>query len=82
MIKGAEAIFEQQKDEITAFAKMLASRTKFDQLTLGPKEVEPPVVQQPTMPCIQENDGQSLFSSYYSFLQRYKIEEDSLKDPN
>jgi patatin-like phospholipase/acyl hydrolase len=83
MIKGAEVIFEQQKTQLSEFATLLSKRTTFDQLKLGPKEVEPPVVvkQQPTLPLIEEQEGHSLFSSYYSFLQRYKIEEESLKEP-
>ncbi len=74
MGKGAEHIYEENKESIRQYAKLLAGRTSFDQLTLGPKEVEPPVVQlpSPVEPVEQENPA---LSSYYSFLQRYQIEE-------
>ena len=77
MIQGAERIFESNKEPITGFARLLASRTKFDQLKLGAKEVEPPVVH---LPHKEKNPpDHSVFSSYYSFLHRYKIDEDDLQ---
>ena len=75
MIKGAEAIYENQKEAMTAFSQLLVSRTKFDQLKLGPKEVEPPVVVQQPYSQKEELIDHSIFSSYYSFLQRYKIDD-------
>lgn len=74
MSKGAEKIYEEHQESIREYAKLLAARTSFDQLTLGPKEVAPPQQQLPS-PQEPPVDDSPALSSYYSFLQRYQIEE-------
>lgn len=74
MSKGAEQIFLEHEEKIREYAKHLVSRSSFDQLTLGPKEVVPPQQALPSNIEIAEPQNPAL-SSYYSFLQRYQIEE-------
>ena len=79
MSQGAEQIFAEHKEKIREFAELLAARTSFDQLTLGPKEVEPPQKQLPSPIQTPKTEIPAL-ASYHSFLQRYQVEESSKQD--
>ena len=79
MCKGAEQIFSENEEKIRDFARLLIARTSFDQLTLGPREVEPPQQQLPS-PILTPDTEIPALSSYYSFLQRYQIEESAKQD--
>lgn len=79
MSKEAERIFGEHEESIRTFAKLLAARSSFDQLILGPKEVVPQQRQLPSYIEESEQDNPAL-SSYYSFLQRYQIEETTTQE--
>lgn len=81
MREKALQIFQDNDKAIREYVAKISKRSKFDQLTLGPSEVEPLL----TSPRVEEHkssvDDDPLtraagLSSYYSFLQRYNIEED------
>lgn len=74
-------IYRDNEESIREYVEKLKKRNKFDQLTLGPKEVEPLLTSQKIeLPSPPEDDNTATqsasLSSYYSFLQRYNIEED------
>lgn len=81
MREKAQQIYRENQEGITSYVSMLTKRTLFDNLTLGPKEVES-VITPPTktLPKPQEEENplsqNSGLSSYYSFLSRYNIDED------
>ncbi|MBI9096197.1 MAG: patatin-like phospholipase family protein [Sphaerochaeta sp.] len=80
MREKAMQIYRDNDTRIGEYVEKLQRRKNFDQLTLGPKEVEPlPSSQRQELPIPTEDEGtatQAELSSYYSFLQRYNIEED------
>ncbi|MGE4453812.1 MAG: patatin-like phospholipase family protein [Sphaerochaeta sp.] len=71
--QGAQKIYQENEQQLQEYAQLLAQRTIFDQLELGPKEVSPPI-QEPV-----ELEAPSLeipaLDSYQKFLKRYEIEE-------
>ena len=79
MREGALGIYRENEDKIRSFATLLTKRVEFDQLKLGPKEVEPilmksePVIEETSM----EEEVSPSLSPYYSFLNRYGITDDS-----
>jgi hypothetical protein len=83
MRDGALGIYRENEDKIRSFATLLTKRVDFDQLQLGPKEVEPLL---PSPEPIEEKEKDELslpdeltpsLSPYYSFLNRYGITDDS-----
>jgi patatin-like phospholipase/acyl hydrolase len=78
MREGALAIYRENEEQIRTFAEKLAGRTRFDQLELGPKEVEPilpapePEEEQP-----MEEEPHPSLTPYYSFLDRYGISDET-----
>ncbi len=78
MREGAQRIYHANEETLTEFARLLSRRNRFDQLTLGAKEVVLPSQKQDPIP-LPPSDNPAL-SSYYNFLDRYQIDEgDSLK---
>ncbi len=79
MREKALQIYRDNDKGISEYVAKLQRRKNFDQLTLGPKEIEPLLPSKDTeLPNPIENDDpttQAELSSYYSFLQRYNIEE-------
>ncbi|WP_320127829.1 patatin-like phospholipase family protein [uncultured Sphaerochaeta sp.] len=82
MREGALTIYRENEEKIRAFATLLTQRTTFDQLTLGPKEIEPllvaPEPDSEETPEEPEELSPSL-SPYYTFLNRYGLTD---KDSN
>lgn len=85
MREKALQICRDNDQGIGEYVAMLQRRNTFDQLTLGPKEVETPLTSkarelpQPT----KEDDPATRsagLSSYYSFLSRYTIDDDDPED--
>ena len=81
MREKALQIYRDHDEGIREYVDKLKKRKSFDQLTLGPKEVEPLLPSQKNeVPKPSEDDDPGSraegLSSYYSFLQRYNIEED------
>ncbi|MFA6784288.1 MAG: patatin-like phospholipase family protein, partial [Sphaerochaeta sp.] len=77
MKEGGLNIYHQNEEAIRSYAERIAKRTNFDQLTLGPKEVEPPLPlldsEDSTQDYEMEKEDNPALSSYYSFLSRYNI---------
>ncbi len=85
MREKALQIFRDNDGSIREYVSKIQRRTTFDQLTLGPKEVEGLLTapqEEPTKKPKDENPSEraSGLSSYYSFLSRYNIEEDEADD--
>jgi len=81
MREKALQIYRDNDRGIHEYVDKLKRRNTFDQLTLGPKEVEPLLTSQKIeLPTPLEEDNPATraegLSSYYAFLQRYNIEED------
>ena len=80
MRERALQIYRDNDKGIGEYVEKLQRRNNFDQLRLGPKEVEPlPTLQKQEVPLPSEDDDTTTraeLSSYYSFLQRYNMEED------
>jgi patatin-like phospholipase/acyl hydrolase len=76
MSQGALQIFQENEEAMQSFAEKLAKRTKFDQLTLGPKEVVVPEQKADLSLPPPEPAISNALSSYNSFLQRYHLEEE------
>lgn len=76
MSQGALQIFQENETAIQSFAEKLSKRAKFDQLELGPKEVVVPEQKQELSLPPPELSHNSALSSYYSFLQRYHLDEE------
>ena len=82
MREKALQIYHDNSEILQKYVAKLAKRSTFDQLVLGPKEVEPLLTSQidDSPNLIQEDDPStrsSGLSSYYAFLQRHSIEEDA-----
>ena len=82
MRQKALQIYQDNDKGIHEYVEKIKRRKSFDQLTLGPKEVEPLLASsKKELPSPSEDDDPATraagLSSYYSFLQRYNIEEDS-----
>ncbi len=81
MKEKALQIYQDNNDGIREYADKLKKRKTFDQLTLGPKEVEPLLASQKLEITDQAEDHNPVtragLSSYYSFLQRYNIDEET-----
>ncbi|MDT4762292.1 patatin-like phospholipase family protein [Sphaerochaeta sp. PS] len=80
MKEKALEIYRDNEEGILSFAEKLKARKLFDQLTLGPKEIDqlpaPTIVERAKEePPMQSPE----LSSYYSFLSRYNIQEDDGK---
>ena len=84
MKEGGLTLFRENEDKIRNYAERIVKRTNFDQLTLGPKEIEPP----PSLPEIEDQEqnlelekvNNPALSSYYSFLSRYNLKNESDDD--
>lgn len=81
MREKALQIYQDNDKGIKEYVAKIRKRNTFDQLMLGPKEVEPLLTSQKSeAPRPSEEDDPAKraagLSSYYSFLQRYNIEED------
>jgi len=82
MREKALQIYQDNDKGIHEYVDKLKKRNTFDQLTLGPKEVDSSLLtaQKNELPRpLEEEDPATRaggLSSYYSFLQRYNIEED------
>lgn len=81
MKEKALHIYRDNDESIKLYVDMLRRRKSFDQLTLGPKEVES-ILTAPKkeLPKPAEEDDLATraagLSSYYSFLDRYNIDDD------
>ncbi len=85
MREKALQIFRDNDESIREYVSKIQRRTTFDQLTLGPKEVEGLLTapkEEPAKKAEDENPSERAagLSSYYSFLSRYNIEEDEADD--
>jgi patatin-like phospholipase/acyl hydrolase len=79
MREGALGIYRENEDKLKSFAALISKRYDFDQLTLGPKEVEPLLsAPEPSLEEVELPEEISPpLSPYYSFLNRYGISDDS-----
>lgn len=81
MREKALQIFRDNDEVIHTYVDKLKKRTIFDQLALGPKEVEPLLLSskvEVSKPSEEDDPATRAagLSSYYSFLSRYNIEDD------
>jgi patatin-like phospholipase/acyl hydrolase len=77
MAKEARQIFNEHKQRIEAYATMLAGRTNFDQLNLGPVDAQRPA-QGVTIPPPPQRELSAL-SSLDSLLRRYQLSETEVR---
>ena len=81
MKEKALQIYHDNDEGIGEYVKKLQKRTIFDQLTLGPKEIESPLtapVKELLQATKEDNPATRAegLSSYYSFLSRHNIDDD------